>query len=88
MQHLKTLLGATLMFTALQAQADLHPQTNDITLSTGSEAQPIEQSSNVRTAVQQKDTKRPVARTQPKATSQKPYEVPLSDYNNGGHFGN
>lgn len=44
---------------------------------------------NDTSATAQINAKAPAGRSQPKVSAQhRSYEIPLSDYNNGGHFGN
>lgn len=90
MQYVKTLLGVSLIFAAFHVQAETQPSVKDnpIAVAPSSDMQ-MAHSNDVGDTAQSKNTKAPAARSQPKVSTQnRTYEIPLSDYNNGGHFGN
>lgn len=90
MQYLKTLLSVSLIFGALHVQAETQTSVKDTPKAVASSSDmQVAQSNDVGATVQSKDAKVPAARSQPKVSTQnRTYEIPLSDYNNGGHFGN
>lgn len=90
MQYVKTLLSVSLIFGTLQVQAETQTSVKDtpIAVAPSSDMQ-VAQSKDVGDTAQSKNAKAPAARSLPRVSTQThTYEIPLGDYNNGGHFGN
>lgn len=90
MQYAKTLLSVSLIFGAFHAQAETQAsvQDNPRIVAPSADMQ-VAQSNDTSATAQIKNAETPAARSQSRVSSQNPaYEIPLSDYNNGGHFGN
>lgn len=91
MQYAKTLLSVSLILGSLHAQADTQTraQDNPMAAAPSTEMQATHSNGTSTTAQVVKNAKAPAIRPQSRASTQdRPYEIPLSDYNNGGHFGN
>lgn len=91
MQYAKTLLSVSLIFGSVHVQAETQSsvkENNAMVVAPSQETQ-MAHTYDTSAAAQQKNAKAPAARLQPKPNPQnRPYEIPLGDYNNGGHFGN
>lgn len=90
MQYVKTLLSVSLIFGTFHVQAETQTNVkgNPIAIAPSPDMQ-VAQSNDVGATAQAKDAKVSAARSQPRASNQtRTYEIPLGDYNNGGHFGN
>ena len=90
MQYVKTLLSVSLIAATFHVQAAMQTSAKDnpVVVTPHSDTQ-MSQSGGVVNTAQKKNAKAPVAGSQPRVSTQnRTYEVPLSDYNNGGHFGN
>lgn len=88
MRHVKTILSAALIFGAGHVQAE---SQNTVT-GTPKAVDPVPEmqvaQSHDGASTQRKDAKVTTARSPSRSPSQnRTYEVPLGDYNNGGHFG-
>ena len=91
MQYAKTLLSVSLILGSLHVQAETQTRAKDYPTATAPSPEMQVAHSNDPKAIAQaaKNTKAPVTRSQSRSSIQnRPYEIPLSDYNNGGHFGN
>lgn len=91
MQYAKTLLSVSLIFGSVQVLADTKTRVQDdqgMAVAPSPEMQ-IAHTKDTSATAQLKNAKTPAARSQSKSNPlNRPYEIPLSDYNNGGHFGN
>lgn len=88
MQYAKTLLGVSLVFGSFTLQAEPLTSMETIKDSRPNAEMQVAQSSDADNSAQLKKMKAASAH-QPKADAENgTYEIPLSDYNNGGHFGN
>ena len=91
MQYAKTLLSVSLILGSFHVQAETQTRAKDysMTAAPSPEMQVAHSSDTSAIAQAAKNAKAPATRSQPRANTQdRPYEIPLSDYNNGGHFGN
>lgn len=89
MQYVKTLLSVSLIFGAFHVQAETQTNLkgNPMVVTPSSNMQ-VAHSNDVGTSPQAKESKVPTAPSQSRVSNQNhTYEVPLGDYNNGGHFG-
>ncbi len=89
MQYAKTLLSVSLIFGSFHVQAETQTSAKDNVMAVApSPEMQVAHSNDTSATAQVKNAKAPAARLQPRVTPQnRPYEIPLSDYNNGGHFG-
>lgn len=91
MQYAKTLLIVSLIFGSFHVQAETQARAKDhpIAAAPSPSMQVAHSDDNSAPAQVVKNAKAPATRSQSRAPIRnRPYEVPLSDYNNGGHFGN
>lgn len=91
MQYAKTLLSVSLILGSLHVQAETQTRAKDNPMAAVPSPEMQVAHSNDTSAIGQvvKNAKAPATRVQPRVSIQnRPYEIPLSDYNNGGHFGN
>lgn len=91
MQYAKTLLSVSLILGSLHVQAETQTRVKDnlMTSATSREMQVAHSNDTSAPAQVVKNAKAPATRSQSHASiPNRRYEVPLSDYNNGGHFGN
>ena len=89
MQYVK-IVSTLLFLVGSYAQADTQatPDSHASVIVSSSDAHRSHADAQ-RTRDQQKSAKTSAERSQPKVSAQsRPYQIPLSDYNNGGHFGN
>lgn len=91
MQYAKTLLSVSLVLGSLHVQADTQTRAKDNPMAAAPSPERQAAHSNDTNAIAQvaKNAKAPATRSPSRTPIQNPpYEIPLSDYNNGGHFGN
>lgn len=89
MQYAKTLLSVSLIAGSLHAQAEYQPREQNNLIFPNVEMQSAQPEASASTKQKHAKNLKGQTAAQPKAASQnRVYEVPLSDYNNGGHFGN
>lgn len=90
MQYAKTLLGISLILATFHAQAQTQSLTKDNpSVTTPNSEMQIAHSNETHARTPVKNAKAPANRSPSKMPGQnRPYEIPLSDYVNGGHFGN
>lgn len=90
MQYVKTLLSVSLIFGTFHVQAETQTnfKGNPMAVAPSPDMQ-VAHLNDVGASAQAKDAKLPAASSQPRVSSQnRTYDIPLGDYNNGGHFGN
>lgn len=93
MQYTKTLLSVSLIVGSFQVHAEIQPRdTGDQIYVTPRTDMQMSQSGDPSNTTQKqarylKVPVAPLSQSKP-AGKTRAYEVPLSDYNNGGHFGN
>lgn len=91
MQYAKTLLSVSLILGSLHVQAETQTRAKDNPMASAPSPElQVAHSNDTNTTVRAvKNAEVPATQSPSRASSQNhPYEIPLSDYNNGGHFGN
>lgn len=91
MQYAKTLLSVSLILGSFHVHAETQARAKDnpMTATPNPEMQVAHSNDTNAPASVVKNAKAPATRSPSRASIQnRPYEIPLSDYNNGGHFGN
>ena len=91
MQYAKTLLSVALILGSIQVQAETQARAKDSPMAAAPNPEmQVAHSNDINASAQvDKNAKAPTTRSQSRVSGQnRPYEIPLSDYNNGGHFGN
>lgn len=89
MQYVRTLLSVALILGAFHVQADTQTSFNDNPkIGVPNADMQVAQSNDTSATGQVKGAKASEAQSQSAVSTENPtYEIPLSDYNNGGHFG-
>lgn len=91
MQYAKTLLSVSLVLGSFHVQAETQTRAKDYSMAVvPSTEMQVAHSNDIKTTAKVvKNAKAPATQSPSRASTQnRPYEIPLSDYNNGGHFGN
>lgn len=91
MHYAKTLLSISLLLGSFHVQAETQNRVKDDSMAAAPKpaVQMVHRNNPSSVAHVAKNAKAAATRSQSRMSIQnRPYEVPLSDYNNGGHFGN